>query len=91
MKISCTFLLKSKNEMVSWFVITVWFEYNNKLHMQHYSSFTHKTCESATFKIVEDFQTNNSNKKIKAIKCNDPVTWFRKYRLNKWDQVKDKE
>ena len=77
--------------MVSWFVITVWFEYNNKLHMQHYSSFTHKTCESATFKIVEDFQTNNSNKKIKAIKCNDPVTWFKKYRLNDWDQVKDKE
>ena len=85
------FLLKSKNEMVSWFVVTLWFEYNNKLHMQHHSSFTHDTCKSAASKIIEDFKTNNSKKKIKAVKCNDPVTWFKKYRLNDWDQVKDKE
>tara|TARA_R100001015_G_C4599152_1_gene154219 strand:- start:901 stop:1134 length:234 start_codon:yes stop_codon:yes gene_type:complete len=77
--------------MVSWFVVTLWFEYNNKLHMQHHSSFTHDTCKSAAFKIIEDFKTNNSKKTIKAVKCNDPVTWFKKYRLNDWDQVKDKE
>jgi len=77
--------------MVSWFVVTLWFEYNNKLHMQHHSSFTHDTCKSAASKIIEDFKTNNSKKTIKAVKCNDPVTWFKKYRLNDWDQVKDKE
>ena len=77
--------------MVSWFVVTLWFEYNNKLHMQHHSSFTHDTCKSAASKIIEDFKTNNSKKKIKAVKCNDPITWFKKYRLNDWDQVKDKE
>ena len=31
------------------------------------------------------------NKKIKAAKCNDPIIWFKKYKLDKWDQVKDKE
>ena len=77
--------------MGSWFVVTLWFEYNNKLHMQHHSSFTHDTCKSAAFKIIEDFKTNNSKKTIKAVKCNDPITWFKKYRLNDWDQVKDKE
>ena len=77
--------------MFSWMIITVGFEFNNKLYMQHHSNFTHDVCEHATLELTSNFNKKHPNKKIKAVKCNDPITWFKKYRLNKWDQVKDKE
>ena len=77
--------------MFNFFIITFWFELNDKLYMEHFSNFRYADCETAIAKIVTDFEKKNINKKIKAAKCNDPVTWFKKYRLNKWDQVKDKE
>ena len=66
-------------------------EYNNKLTMKHIPNFKYVECQTAITKLVEDFENKNPNKKIKAAKCNDPVTWFKKYKLNKWDQIKDKE
>ena len=77
--------------MFSWFIVTVWFELNNELHMEHYSDFTHNVCKSAISEIASDFDEKYPNRTIRAAKCNDPVTWFKKYKLDKWDQVKDKE
>jgi len=75
----------------NFFIITFWFELNDKLHIKHFSNFRYADCETAIAKIVKDLKKKNINKKIKAAKCNDPIIWFKKYRLNKWDQVKDKE
>ena len=75
--------------MFSWFVVTVWFEFNNKLHIQHEASFAGENCESVVSQIILDFQENYPNKIIKAAKCNDPVIWFKKYRLNEWGQFKN--
>ena len=77
--------------MFSWFIVTVWFELNDKLHMKHYSDFSHNVCKSAISEIASDFDEKYPNRTIRAAKCNDPVTWFKKYKLDKWDQVKDKE
>ena len=59
--------------------------------MKHVSNFKYVECQTAITKLVEDFENKNPNKKIKAAKGNDPVTWFKKYKLNKWDQINDKE
>ena len=72
--------------MFSWFIVTVWFEFNDKLHMQHRSSFAGKRCETVVSKIILDFERNHPNKTLKAAKCNDPIIWFKKYRLNEWGQ-----
>ena len=77
--------------MFNWFILTIWIEYNNKLTMKHISNFKYIECQTAITELIEDFENKNPNKKIKAAKCNDPVTWFKKYKLNKWDQIKDKE
>ena len=77
--------------MFSWFIVTVWFEFNNKLHLRHASSFAGENCELVVSKIILDFEKNHQDKIFKAAKCNDPITWFTKYKLNQWDQVKDKE
>ena len=77
--------------MFNWFILTIWIEYNNKLTMKHISNFKYIECQTAITELIKDFENKNPNKKIKAAKCNDPVTWFKKYKLNKWDQIKDKE
>ena len=77
--------------MFNFFIVTFWFELNNKLYMKHFSNFKYKNCEIAITKIVKDFEKKNTNKTVKAAKCNDPIIWFKKYKLNKWEQIKDKE
>ena len=51
--------------------------------MEHYSDFTHDVCKLAISEIASDFDEKYPNRTIKAAKCNDPVTWFKKYKLNK--------
>ena len=46
--------------------------------MKHIPNFKYVECQTAITKLVEDFENKNPNKKIKAAKCNDPVTWFKK-------------
>ena len=77
--------------MFNFFIVTFWFELNNKLYMKHFSNFKYKNCETAITKIVKDFEKKNPNKTVKAAKCNVPIIWFKKYKLNKWEQIKDKE
>ena len=42
--------------MFNFFIVTFWFELNNKLYMKHFSNFKHKNCETAIIKIVKDFE-----------------------------------
>jgi hypothetical protein len=37
----------------------------------------------------EDYEEKYPLRKFRAAKCNKPSVWFKKYKLNKWDQVKD--
>ena len=42
-----------------------------------------------SLKFVEKARKKYPEQNIKAAKCNDPIIWFKKYKLNQWDQVKD--
>jgi|TARA_R100000084_G_C4578184_1_gene112516 hypothetical protein len=75
--------------MFSWLIVTVWFEFDNKLFMEHYIKKNHGICRDAISQVVESAKKQYPEQNIKAAKCNDPIIWFKKYKLNQWDQVKD--
>ena len=47
--------------------------------------------KSLSAKQLDKARKKYPEQNIKAAKCNDPIIWFKKYKLNKWDQVVDKE
>ena len=77
--------------MFSWLIITIWFEFDGRLAMKHFIDYSASICDKAMYKAITKAKTKYPQQNIKSVKCNDPVTWFKKYKLDKWDQVKDKE
>lgn len=65
--------------MFTYFLITVWFEYDNKLHQKVLPNL-YKDCEKTVMKIYEETKPPI---KIKAIKCDTPKEFS--------DKRKDKE
>ena len=77
--------------MFDFFIVTLWFELNNKLYMKHYPYHWVTDCGKAVFELVEHYEEKYPLREFRAAKCNKPSIWFKKYKLNKWDQIKDKE
>ena len=77
--------------MFSWLIITIWFEFDGRLAMKHFIDHSASICDKAISNAITKAKIKYPEQNIKAVKCNDPVTWFKKYKLDKWDQVKDKE
>ncbi len=77
--------------MFSWFVVTIWFEFDGRLAMEHFMNYRATVCKEAVRIVIDKARKKYPEQNIKAAKCNDPIIWFKKYKLNKWDQVVDKE
>ena len=59
--------------------------------MKHYPNHLVIDCQRAIVELVEDYKEKYPLREFRAAKCNKPSVWFKKYKFNKWDQVKDKE
>ena len=44
--------------MFDWFIVTLWFELNNKLHMKHYPNQLVSDCKSAVIELIEVYEEN---------------------------------
>jgi hypothetical protein len=61
--------------MVEYIVLTIWIEYNNKIHERY--KLAPAPCETAVNKVYEDYK--NKQAKIVAIKCNG----YKTFEINK--------
>tara|TARA_R100001440_G_scaffold33069_2_gene51957 strand:+ start:10738 stop:10977 length:240 start_codon:yes stop_codon:yes gene_type:complete len=77
--------------MFDWFIVTLWFELNNKLYIKHYPNQLVSDCKSAVIELIEVYEEKYPLRKLRAVKCNEPSVWFKKYKLNKWEIFKEKE
>ena len=76
--------------MFDWFVVTLWFELNNKLYMKHYSNQLVTDCQKAIVELSEVYKKQYPLRKFRAAKCNKPSIWFKKYKLDKWEHFDKK-
>ena len=69
--------------MFSFLIITIWFEFDGNLAMKHFVDYKTSVCDKAISEAVDRAKLKYPEQNIKAAKCNDPVTWFKKYKLDK--------
>jgi hypothetical protein len=76
--------------MFDWFIVTLWFELNNKLYMKHYPNHLVTDCQRAIVELSEVYKKQYPLREFRAAKCNKPSVWFKKYKLDKWEQFNRK-
>ena len=74
--------------MFEWFIVTLWFELNDKLYMKHYPDHLVSNCENAIVELIDVYKKKYPLREFRAAKCNKPSVWYNKYKLNKWDIYK---
>ncbi len=74
--------------MFDFFIITLWFELNNKLYIKHYPYHWVTNCGKGIHELVKHYEEKYPLRKLKAAKCNEPSVWHKKYKLNKWELFK---
>tara|TARA_R100000353_G_scaffold151611_2_gene109961 strand:- start:394 stop:636 length:243 start_codon:yes stop_codon:yes gene_type:complete len=72
--------------MFDWFIVTLWFELNDKLYMKHYPNQLITNCKSAVVELIDVYEKEYPFRKFRAAKCNKASDWVRKYRYNDWDK-----
>jgi hypothetical protein len=73
--------------MFEWFIVTLWFELNDKLYMKHYPNHHVTDCKNAVVELIEVYEKKYPFRKFRAAKCNKPIDWFKKYKLDKWEKL----
>jgi hypothetical protein len=72
--------------MIDLFIVTLWFELNDKLYMKHYPNQLISNCKSAVVELIDVYEKKYPLRKFRAAKCNKASDWARKYRYNDWDK-----
>ena len=72
--------------MFDWFIVTLWFELNNKLYMKHYPNHLISDCRSAVVELIDVYEKKYPLRKFRAAKCNKATDWVRKYKFKNWDK-----
>jgi len=72
--------------MIDWFIVTLWFELNDKLFMKHYPNQLVSDCKTAVVELMEVYEEKYPLREFRAAKCNRASDWARKYIYNDWDK-----
>lgn len=72
--------------MFDWFIVTLWFELNNKLYMKHYPNHLISDCRSGVVELIDVYEKKYPLRKFRAAKCNKATDWVRKYKFKNWDK-----
>ena len=72
--------------MFDWFIVTLWFELNDKLYMKHYPNQLITNCRSAVVELIDVYEKKYPLRKFRAAKCNKATDWVRKYKFKNWDK-----
>mgnify|MGYP003127648813 FL=1 len=72
--------------MFDWFIVTLWFELNDRLYMKHYPNHLISDCRSAVVELIDVYEKKYPLRKFRAAKCNKATDWVRKYKFKNWDK-----
>ena len=72
--------------MFDWFIVTLWFELNDRLYMKHYPNHLISDCRSGVVELIDVYEKKYPLRKFRAAKCNKATDWVRKYKFRNWDK-----